>query len=88
MANCEIQVRVIPRAKSEEVVGERHGAVCIKVTAAPVKGAANKKLLAFVARKLRLPKSAICIAAGETSREKRLRIEGMDTTEVRRRLLP
>ena len=50
----------------------------LRLTAPPVEGAANTALIAFVAKSLRLPKSAIAIASGETSRTKSLRISAPD----------
>lgn len=46
------------------------------VTAVPEKGKANKALVKLVAKKLRLPKSAIQIIAGHQSRDKSLLING------------
>ena len=40
--------------------------------------------MALVARSLRVPKSAVRIAAGETARVKRLEIEGVAPDEVAR----
>ncbi len=59
----------------------------VKLTAPPVKGAANKALLEFLAQRLDLPVRCLTLVSGETSREKRVRIEGLDEREARRRLL-
>jgi hypothetical protein len=87
MPDCELKIHVTPRAKREEVVGERAGLLSIKLTAAPVKGAANKALVAFLAEKLDLPRGALAIIGGATSREKRVRIVGLDEESARARLL-
>ena len=84
---CELRIRVTPRASRNEVVGERGESIAIKLTAPPVKGAANKALLDFLARKLRVPASALSIVGGETSREKRVRVEGLGEEAARARLL-
>lgn len=47
-----------------------------RVTAVPEDGKANKALIALVAKALHLPKSAVSILSGETSRKKILRIDG------------
>jgi uncharacterized protein YggU (UPF0235/DUF167 family) len=47
-----------------------------RVAAAPVEGAANAALVRLVAKALGVPKSAVSIAAGETSRIKALEIDG------------
>ncbi len=48
----------------------------VTVTTAPEKGKANKALIKLLAKKLRLPKSAIQIIAGHQSRDKILLIAG------------
>ena len=46
---ADVSIRLQPRAKRSEVVGERAGAIVIRVTAPPVDGKANAALCAFVA---------------------------------------
>lgn len=46
------------------------------VTVVPEKGKANKALVKLLAKKLRLPKSAIRLIAGEQSRNKTVAIDG------------
>jgi uncharacterized protein YggU (UPF0235/DUF167 family) len=41
---AEIEVRVIPRARHDEIGGERGGLLVIRLTAPPVDGAANAAL--------------------------------------------
>lgn len=84
---CLLRLRVTPRARRDEVVGERGEQLVVKLTAPPVKGAANKALLQFLAQRLDVPVRCLTIVGGESSREKRLRIEGLDEREARRRLL-
>lgn len=48
----------------------------VRVSAAPADGAANAAVIAVIAKALRLPKSAVRIAAGDTARIKRLEIDG------------
>jgi len=54
----------------------------VRVSAAPSDGEANAALLAFLAKTLKRPKSALRIASGETSRLKVLEIEGLDETQL------
>jgi uncharacterized protein (TIGR00251 family) len=49
-----LKVQVQPRASEDEVVGPFGGALKIRITAAPVAGAANKQLLKFLAKKLKV----------------------------------
>lgn len=55
----------------------RDDAVLIRLNAAPVDGAANAALIDVVSDALGLPKRAVTIASGETSRRKTLRVTGI-----------
>jgi len=65
-----ITVYVQPRAAKNAVVGLHGGALKLRLTAPPVDGAANKMCLQFLAKKLNIPKSALQIENGQTSRTK------------------
>ena len=82
-----IDIRVIPRASRTRVDGERAGAILIRLAAPPVDGAANDALVAFLAEALDLARRNITIVAGATSRNKRVKIDGLDEPAVRARLL-
>ena len=82
-----LDVRVIPRAPRTRVDGERGGAILIRLAAPPVDGAANDALIAFLAEMLALPRRSISIVSGEKSRDKRVRLEGIDAAVARARLL-
>jgi uncharacterized protein (TIGR00251 family) len=81
-----VHVRVIPRAKRTAVHGTRQNAVLIRLAAPPVDGAANAALISFLADRLGLPARAVRIVAGETSREKRVAVDGLRAEQVRMRL--
>jgi hypothetical protein len=81
-----LKVQVQPRASRDEVVGPHGDGLKIRITAAPVAGAANKHLLKFLAKKLGVARSQISITSGATSRAKSLAIEGITAEEVRQRL--
>ena len=51
MAACEIAVRLQPRARANEIVGERDGVVVVRVTAPPVDGRANEALCRLIAKR-------------------------------------
>lgn len=78
---------MIPRAPRNRVDGLRGDAVLIRLAAPPVKGAANEALVAFLSDALDLPRRNVTIVSGETSRDKRVRIEGIDEATARTRLL-
>jgi uncharacterized protein len=81
-----VRVRVIPRAGRSELAGTRDGALVVRLKAAPVEGAANEELIAFVARTLGVAKRTVTIVAGAQSRQKRVRIEGLDAAAVAARI--
>lgn len=72
-------VRVVPRSSRSEIVGEHAGALKIKISSAPVDGAANKELIIILSKILKVPKSNIEIINGETARKKTIKIYGMDS---------
>ena len=76
-----LDIKVTPKASADRVQGwtedEQGGRVLkIMVTAPPEDGKANKAVIALLAKRLKLPKSAITIASGETARRKTLLIDG------------
>lgn len=81
-----LEVHAKPRAKKSKVVGERGDAVDIALAAPPVDGAANDELLRFLARVLDVPRRALELVRGETSREKLVAIRGLTPAEVEARL--
>ncbi len=81
-----LAVRVTPRARKNEIVGVAGDALKLKLAAPPVEGAANASLCAFLAEKLGVRKSAVTLIAGQTSRQKVVRVEGVTPDEVLARL--
>jgi uncharacterized protein (TIGR00251 family) len=81
-----LRLQVKPRASRDEVVGPHGDGLKIRITAAPVAGAANKHLLKFLAKKLKISRSRLSITSGATSRAKSIAIEGISAEEVRQRL--
>lgn len=71
-----LRVKAVPNAKKTQFAGTLGDAVKIKVQAPPEGGRANAELAAFVAGTLDLPARNVRVAAGETSRNKILRVEG------------
>ncbi len=85
-AGVEIRILVQPRASRNRLVGLQGDELKVSLTAPPVDGVANKACCALFARLCRLPKSNVTLIAGETSRHKRLLLEGADAIEVERLL--
>jgi uncharacterized protein (TIGR00251 family) len=84
--SATILVRVIPRAGRTALAGKRGDAVLVRLAAAPVDGAANQALIAFLADVLACPRRDIAIVGGEKSRDKRVHITGLTLDEIERRL--
>ena len=65
-----------------------HGdALRVRLTAAPVDGAANEALVRFLADRLEVPRTAVRLVAGEAARTKLVAVDGIDAAEARARLL-
>ncbi|MGE5111039.1 MAG: DUF167 domain-containing protein [Acidobacteriaceae bacterium] len=79
-------VRVQPRASRNAVAGEIGDALKIVLTAPPVEGKANEACVDFLANLLKVPRSSVTIASGESSRNKVVRIAGLRASEVEQRL--
>ena len=82
----ELDVRVIPRARKDEIAGTRAGAVLVRLAAPPVEGAANAALIEFIARQLDVPRKAVRLIGGERTRDKRLEVAGITAAVAARRL--
>lgn len=78
----ELSVLVQPRASRTRVVGEHAGLLKIQLAAPPVDGEANAALLEFLAKQLGVPRRQLSLAAGDASRRKRVRIEGLDAARL------
>jgi uncharacterized protein (TIGR00251 family) len=83
----DLGVRLPPRARRDEVVGERAGAIVVRVTAPPVDGKANAALCAFVARAAGVPPSRVSVVRGQTARDKIVRVDGVDEAVLKTALL-
>jgi len=75
-------VRVVPRAARDAIVGERRGALLVRVQAPPVDGAANEAVRRLLARALGLPASAVRVLRGETGRDKLVWLAGVRVQDV------
>jgi uncharacterized protein YggU (UPF0235/DUF167 family) len=88
-----LAVRLTPRGGRDAVDGwavDADGRPYLKVRVAspPVGGAANAALLAFLAKTLKVPRSAVRLAAGDTARLKRLELDGVTAADLARAFGP
>ena len=84
----KISLRVHPNATRNEVVTSADGVLQVKVAAPPVKGKANKELVAFLSQVLGVGKSSLTIVKGHTSRNKVITVDGLSQEEIIKRLAP
>jgi uncharacterized protein len=80
-----IAVRVIPRSSRNSLEWEQ-SILKARLTAPPVDGAANEALVALLAERLDVPKRAIQIVRGATSRQKTVKIAGITVEEMERKI--
>jgi uncharacterized protein (TIGR00251 family) len=83
---ADLLVRVIPRAGRSAVAGSRGDALLVRLAAAPVDGAANDALIAFLAERLDCRRQDLTIVSGARSRDKRVRVSGLTPDELQRRV--
>lgn len=81
-----LTLRVVPRARKSEIVGVHGDALKVRLAAPPVEGAANRALVAFLARRLGVRKQQVSITSGERSRQKRVHVAGLTADETLERL--
>ena len=81
-------MRVHPSSARNEVVGGSEGIWRVRVVAPPVKGKANKELIAFLSQLLGVAKSQIGIIKGHTTRNKVIAINGLSREDIMKRLSP
>lgn len=83
-----IRVHVRPGATRAGLAGFHGEALCVRVRARPVEGAANRALLETLAGALGVSRSSLAIASGEHGRDKRVHVRGVTADAVRARLAP
>ena len=83
-----IELRVQPNAAKNEVVEFSNGVFRVRVAAPPVKGKANKELVAFLSKALDLGRDSLTIVKGHTSHNKVIAVAGLSQEEVVKRLTP
>jgi uncharacterized protein (TIGR00251 family) len=74
----ELSVFCQPKAARSALIGMHGGALKAKVKAPPVEGRANRALLDLLAGALGVPRGRLTLVSGEQSRNKRVRVDGVD----------
>ena len=85
---CVLTVKATPRANRSEIIGAEPEWLRVRLKAPPVDGKANAELIVFFAKLFGVPKSAVGILTGDTSRLKRIRLRGVSADAVAARVQP
>ena len=80
---CVIECHIQPGASRSAIAGVYDGRVKLAVQAPPVDGKANQAVCDFFRKLLKLPSSRVRLISGETSRRKRIRLDGVDAEMLR-----
>ena len=82
----DLSVRATPGAGKDALAGVVEGALRVRISAPPVDGAANERLLRFLGKEvLGVPPSRLVLVSGERGRNKVIRIP-LPLEEVARRI--
>ncbi|MBI4456370.1 MAG: DUF167 domain-containing protein [Acidobacteria bacterium] len=81
-----ISVRVQPRAARDSIKIQPDGIWKVRLTTAPVKGAANAALIVLLAKTLGVPRSCLQIVTGKSGRDKLVRVSGMHRASLAAKL--
>jgi uncharacterized protein (TIGR00251 family) len=79
-------VKVHPRAEKNAITGEFGDALKVSLTAPAIEGRANDACIEFFAKLLKVPRSSVTIASGQSSRNKVIRVAGISAAEVRKQI--
>jgi uncharacterized protein (TIGR00251 family) len=85
-SGASFAVKVQPRARKNAITGQLGDALKLALTAPPVEGRANDACIAVLADFLKVPRSSVTIAAGQSSRSKIIRVRGLTASQVEERL--
>ena len=82
MAEATIQVRLRPRGHADDLIGIESGVLQARVSAPPVDGRANKALCRLIAKRVGVAPSRVSVVRGEKSRQKLVRVEGVEQKQL------
>lgn len=87
-AGISFKVRVQPRSSRDQIIGLHGDALKLKLTAAPVEGAANEACVALLSKALEVPRSRLKITSGQSNRSKTIfvRCDPAAASRIRQRL--
>ena len=79
---CTFRVRVAPRGRRSEIIGEHGDAIKVRVQAPPVEGKANEALRELLAEQLGVSCRDVEIVSGHTSHWKRVKVDGVTPAAI------
>jgi uncharacterized protein (TIGR00251 family) len=85
-AGATFAVRVQSRARKNAITGVVGDAIKLALTAPPVEGKANRACIEFLAEFLNVSRASVTIVAGQSSRNKVIRVAGRTIAQVEERL--
>ena len=81
-----VRVRLQPRSKRDEIVGERDGVLLVRVSAPPLEGKANAALCRLLAKTAGVAAGRASVVKGASAREKVVRLDGLAAADAGKRL--
>lgn len=75
------EIKVVPQSGKNEWVLDKSGKLKCYLKSPPERGLANKELIKILAQKLGVTQNAVELISGHTSRNKRVKIEGVASLE-------
>ncbi len=77
-----LNLKISPNASKNEMIKTDEGILKVKITAQPIDGKANKALIEFLSKQLKVPKSAFEIVKGQTGKDKTLLIRSKEQAVI------
>ena len=81
-----IPLRVNPGSPRNEVIECKEGTWRVRIAAPPVKGKANRELIAYLSEILGVGKDSLTIIKGQTSQNKVVSVAGLNRDELNQKL--
>ncbi len=82
-----LDFRVIPNASKTAITGMRNDEIVLRVTAPAREGKANRAMVVYLSRAFGVSRSAVRLLSGEKGRHKKIEIVGLDSGEIRAKLV-
>jgi hypothetical protein len=80
--DVRLTVQVRARSREAKLIVERDGIIMLHVVAPPERGAANKEVIRWFAKKLHIPTSQVRLVSGLRSRTKVILIHNVSEVDV------